>query len=82
MISFDDISELLQYYFQITTITKQSNMTHHPALSVPCGDIDGLPVGLMIVGRHYDEQTVLNVGYTYECMCAPSRGTHGVGQSV
>ena len=38
-----------------------------PSLSVPCGfTADGLPIGLQIAGRRWDEPTVLHVGYAYE----------------
>ena len=36
------------------------------AISVPCGMVDGLPVGLMIVGKRYDEATVLRVAEAFE----------------
>ena len=42
------------------------NVTGHPALSVPMGFADGLPLGLQIVGRHGDEATVLRVGAAFE----------------
>lgn len=42
------------------------NLTHHPALSVPCGFVDGLPVGLMLVGRHGDEELLFRVGAVVE----------------
>jgi amidase len=42
------------------------DVTHHPALSLPCGMSDGLPVGLMLVGRHFDEATLYRVGSAYE----------------
>ena len=32
--------------------TAPFDITHHPAMSLPCGMVDGLPVGLMLVGRH------------------------------
>jgi amidase len=38
----------------------------HPALSVPCGFVKGLPVGLQIVGRHQDDLGVLQLGYMFE----------------
>jgi aspartyl-tRNA(Asn)/glutamyl-tRNA(Gln) amidotransferase subunit A len=41
--------------------------THLPALSVPCGfSAAGLPIGLQIVGKPFDERTVLQVGHAYE----------------
>jgi amidase len=40
--------------------------TGHPALSVPCGLSDGLPIGMMLVGRHLDDATVLRAGHAYE----------------
>jgi amidase len=44
--------------FEPITNTGPFDMTHHPAMSIPCGMIDGLPVGMMLVGRHYDEPTI------------------------
>ena len=37
-----------------------------PGLSVPCGFSQGMPVGLQILGKYMDEETVLNVGEVYE----------------
>lgn len=42
------------------------NLAGLPALSVPCGFEDGLPVGLQIIGRMFDESTVLRVGDAFE----------------
>jgi Asp-tRNA(Asn)/Glu-tRNA(Gln) amidotransferase A subunit family amidase len=43
------------------------NATHPPALSVPCGFTRaGLPVGMQLAGRPFDEATVLRVGHAYE----------------
>jgi aspartyl-tRNA(Asn)/glutamyl-tRNA(Gln) amidotransferase subunit A len=42
------------------------NLTGLPALSVPCGFADGLPVGLQLVGRPFDEATILRVGHAYQ----------------
>jgi amidase len=46
--------------------TPQFDLTGHPALSVPCGKLDGLPIGMMIVGRMGDEATVLRAGHAFE----------------
>jgi len=46
--------------------TMAFNVTGHPALSVPCGFIDGLPVGMQIVGRHGDEATICQIGHGFE----------------
>jgi aspartyl-tRNA(Asn)/glutamyl-tRNA(Gln) amidotransferase subunit A len=43
------------------------NLTGLPAMSIPCGfDDEGLPIGLQIAGRPFDEATVLKVAHAYE----------------
>ena len=42
------------------------NLAGIPALSVPCGFSEDLPVGLQIMGKPFDEETLLRVGYVYE----------------
>jgi amidase len=35
-------------------------------MSLPCGLVDGLPVGLMLIGRHYDEATIYRAAHAFE----------------
>ena len=39
--------------------TCQANLTGHPSMSVPYGMADGLPIGMMITGRHLDDSSVI-----------------------
>ncbi len=58
--------ESVQFAMQMINNTCQFGVTGHPAMSVPCGVSDDLPVGAMIVGRHLDEATVLRVAHAVE----------------
>jgi amidase len=42
------------------------NVTGHPAISVPCGLEDGRPIGMMLVGRAYDEATIYRAAEAFE----------------
>jgi len=47
--------------------TVSVNLAGLPAISIPCGvDSHGLPIGLQIIGKPFDEQTILNVAYYLE----------------
>ena len=46
--------------------TAPFDVTGHPATSVPAGLVDGLPAGLMIIGRHFDDATCLRVAHAFE----------------
>jgi aspartyl-tRNA(Asn)/glutamyl-tRNA(Gln) amidotransferase subunit A len=51
----------------LARFTRPFNLTGMPALSLPCGFNDvGLPIGLQIIGRPFDESTVLRLAYAYE----------------
>lgn len=55
---------LQMYLSDIYTIT--ANLVGCPAISVPCGEVDGLPVGLQIMGQQFNEAKILHVAYAYE----------------
>jgi amidase len=52
--------------YSMITNTAPFDITGHPAISVPCAKSNGLPVGLMIIGRHFDDSTPLKIAYAYE----------------
>ena len=43
-----------------------ANLAGLPAVSIPCGFVQGLPVGLQIVGAHFAEERILNVAHRYQ----------------
>ena len=55
-----------QRAFEMITNTAPFDVTGHPAMSVPCGMSDGLPVGLQIIGRRYDESTIYRAASAFE----------------
>ncbi|MBO8441394.1 MAG: Asp-tRNA(Asn)/Glu-tRNA(Gln) amidotransferase subunit GatA [Firmicutes bacterium] len=60
----DKKDETSMYMNDMLTVT--ANIAGLPAMSVPAGLVDGLPVGLHIIGKPFDEVTLLNAGYTFE----------------
>jgi len=52
--------------FEMLPNTCPFDVTGHPAMSVPCGMVDGLPVGLMLIAKHYDETTIYRAAYAFE----------------
>jgi amidase len=61
-----DPVEVVSYTAGLMPNTCQFDITGHPATSVPAGLSDGLPVGLMIVGRQLADSTCLRVAQAYE----------------
>ncbi|MEA3249672.1 MAG: Asp-tRNA(Asn)/Glu-tRNA(Gln) amidotransferase subunit GatA [Patescibacteria group bacterium] len=57
----DPLSMYLQDIFTVSV-----NVAGLPAISVPCGLSDGLPVGLQLIGRHFDDKTVLKAAHAFE----------------
>jgi len=62
---------LAMYLADIYTVT--ADLAGIPGISIPCGQTrENLPIGLQILGRHFDEATVLRVAHAYEQAVAPS----------
>ena len=55
---------LAMYLNDVLTIPV--NMAGLPGISIPCGLSDGLPVGLQIIGKAFDEETILRVAHCYQ----------------
>ena len=47
-------------------LTVPANLAGIPAISVPCGKSQGMPVGLQIMGRLFEDERVIDVAYAYE----------------
>jgi aspartyl-tRNA(Asn)/glutamyl-tRNA(Gln) amidotransferase subunit A len=62
---------LAMYLADIYTVT--ADLAGVPGISVPCGEAGGLPIGLQILGRHFDEATILRLAHAYE-LAASGRG--------
>ena len=60
------IALYLQRAFEMIGNTAPFDMTGHPAMSLRCGLDDGLPIGAMLVGRHYDEEWIYAAATAFE----------------
>jgi amidase len=59
-------TEIIERGFEMIPNTAPFDCTHHPAMSLPCGQVDGLPVGLMLVGRRFAEETIYQAAAAFE----------------
>ena len=67
LVAPDDPREIyLARALEMIPNTAPFDVSGHPATSVPAGLADGLPVGLMIVGRHFEDTTCLRVAAALE----------------
>jgi aspartyl-tRNA(Asn)/glutamyl-tRNA(Gln) amidotransferase subunit A len=55
---------LQMYLSDVCTISV--NLAGIPGISIPCGFVEGMPVGLQLMGRHFDEGTLLRAAYSFE----------------
>jgi aspartyl-tRNA(Asn)/glutamyl-tRNA(Gln) amidotransferase subunit A len=57
---------MLPYRLALIPFNSPWSLAGVPVASVPCGFVDGLPVGLALVGRRYGDQTVLRAAHAYQ----------------
>jgi aspartyl-tRNA(Asn)/glutamyl-tRNA(Gln) amidotransferase subunit A len=55
---------LAMYLSDVCTLP--ANIAGVPGVSIPAGFVDGLPVGMQIIGKHFAEETILRVAYAFE----------------
>ncbi len=60
------LEEVITRAFEMTGTTSPFDVTGHPAMSIPCGLVDGLPVGLMLIGKDYAEATIYQAASAFE----------------
>jgi len=52
--------------YMADVLTVPVNLAGVPSLSIPCGFSEDLPIGMQIIGKHFDEQTIYRAAYAYE----------------
>ena len=52
--------------FEMVANTAPFDVTGHPAMAIPCGRSDGLPISMMFVGKHFDEMMIYKVAHAFE----------------
>jgi len=56
----------IQRAFEMVPNTAPFNASGHPAMTIPCGMSDGLPIGLMLIGKYYDESVIYRAAAAFE----------------
>ena len=60
------IKLIVQRALEMLGNTCPMDVTGHPAMSVPCGMSNGLPIGMQLVGKHWDESTIYRAAHAFE----------------
>src|SRR3989475_3328361 len=58
--------EIIQRAFEMLPNTAPFDVTGHPAMSLPCGLSDGLPAGMMLTAKHFDEMAIYRAASAFE----------------
>ena len=62
----NDASKSITDMYMEDVFTVGCNLAGLPAMSIPAGIVEGLPVGMQLIGRSFDEATVLRVGHQFQ----------------
>ena len=60
--------EYVQRALEMIANTAPFDISHHPAMAIPCGMSDGLPVSMMLVGKYWDEPAIYRAAHAFEQM--------------
>ncbi|MFT5132953.1 MAG: amidase [Gammaproteobacteria bacterium] len=60
------IDQVMEQTLNAVFNTCQFDATGHPAMSIPCGEREGLPIGMMLVGKHFDEPAIYRAAHAFE----------------
>ena len=58
--------DIISRGFEMLPNTAPFDVTGHPAITLPCGMSEGLPAGLMLIGKHWNESTIYKAADAYE----------------
>jgi amidase len=61
-----NLEQILGVALDMMSNTATFDATGHPAISLPCGSINGLPIGMMLVGRRFEETSILAAAHRFE----------------
>ena len=60
------VQDTISHGWSMLENTAPFDLTGHPAISVPCAKSNGLPVGLMLVGKHFEDATLFQAAHAFE----------------
>ena len=58
--------EYVQRASEMHANTCPFNLTQHPAMAIPCGKSEDLPISLMLIGKHFDESTIYRAAHGFQ----------------
>ncbi|MGH7462540.1 MAG: amidase family protein, partial [Longimicrobiales bacterium] len=58
--------DIIMRAFEVLPNTAPFDVTGHPAMSIPCGLREGLPIGMMLIAKHFDEPAIYRAAHAFE----------------